>query len=162
MVRREPSREPEGGVIAMALSPFRGFSDMQSEVDRLFNEMVGDLFRGRRGRGAASVWSPAMEAYASNGDLVLRFDLPGVFLEDVDITLEDHTLTVSGVRKGVAEEAPHYLLELPYGEFRRSVTVPEGSDADSIKASLKDGVLEIVLPGATAEAEPKKIAIETA
>ncbi len=147
----------------MALSPFRGFSDMQSEVDRLFNEMVGDLFRGRRGRGAASsVWSPAMEAYASDGDLVLCFDLPGVSLDDVDITLEDHTLSVSGVRKGVAEEAPHYLLELPYGEFRRSVTVPEGSDADSIKATYRDGVLQIVLPGATAEAEPKRIAIETA
>ena len=146
----------------MALSPFRGFSDAQSEVDRLFNEMVGDLFSGRRGRSAARVWAPAMEAYASNGDLVLRFDLPGVSLEDVDITLENHTLTVSGVRKAVAEEAPHLLLELPYGEFRRSVTVPEGSDADSIKATYKDGVLEIVLPGATAEVEPKKIAIETA
>ncbi len=145
----------------MALSPFRGFSDVQSEVDRLFNEMVGDLFSGRRGRSAARVWSPAMEAYASNGDLVLRFDLPGVTLEDVDITIENHTLTVSGVRKAVAEEAPHYLLELPYGEFRRSVTVPEGSDADSIRAIYKDGVLEIVLPGATVEVEPKRIAIET-
>ncbi len=146
----------------MALSPFRGFSDVQSEVDRLFNEMVGDLFSGRRGRGAARVWSPAMEAYTHDGDLVLRFDLPGVTLEDVDITLENHTLTVSGVRKAVAEEAPHYVLELPYGEFRRSVTVPEGSDAGSIKATYKDGVLEIVLPGATAETKPKKIAIETA
>jgi HSP20 family protein len=147
----------------MALSPFRGFSDAQSEVDRLFNEMVGDLFSGRRGRSAAPrVWSPPMEAYANNGDLVLRFDLPGVSLEDVDITLENHTLTVSGVRKAVAEEAPHLLLELPYGEFRRSVTVPEGSDADSIKATYKDGVLEIVLPGATAKIEPKRIAIETA
>ena len=93
---------------------------------------------------------------------MLRFDLPGVSLEDVDITLEDHTLTLSGVRKGVAEEAPHYLLELPYGEFRRSVTVSEGSDADSIKATYRDGVVQIVLPGATAEAEPKRIAIETA
>jgi HSP20 family protein len=146
----------------MALSPFRGFSDAQSEVDRLFNEMVGDLFSGRRGRSAARVWSPAMEAYASNGDLVLRFDLPGVSLEDVDITLENHTLTVSGVRKAVAEEAPHLLLEPPYGEFKRAVTVPEGSDADAIKATYKDGVLEIVLPGATAEVEPKRIAIETA
>jgi HSP20 family protein len=145
----------------MALSPFRGFSDVQSEVDRLFNEMVGDVFSGRRARSAARVWSPPMEAYASNGDLVLRFDLPGVTLEDVDITLENHTLTVSGVRKAVAEEAPHYLLELPYGEFRRSVTVPEGSDADSIRATYKDGVLEIVLPSATVEVEPKRIAIET-
>jgi HSP20 family protein len=144
----------------MALSPFRGFSDVQSEVDRLFNEMVGDLFSARRGRGTARVWSPPMEAYASNGDLVLRFDLPGVTLEDVDITLEDRTLTVSGVRQAVAEEAPHYLLELPYGGFSRSVTVPEGGAADSIKATYKDDVLEIVLPGVTAEAEPKKIAIE--
>jgi HSP20 family protein len=146
----------------MALSPFRGFSDAQSEVDRLFNEMVGDLFSGSRGRSATRVWAPPMEAYASNGDLVLRFDLPGVSLEDVDITLENHTLTVSGVRKAVAEEAPHLLLEPPYGEFKRAVTVPEGSDADSIKATYKDGVLEIVLPGATAEVEPKRIAIETA
>ena len=83
-------------------------------------------------------------------------------MEDVDITLEDRTLTVSGGRKGVAEEAPHYLLELPYGEFRRSVTVPEGGDAASIKATYKDGVLEIVLSGTTAEVEPKRIAIETA
>ena len=146
----------------MALSPFRGFSDVQSEVDRLFNEMVGDVFSGRRGRSAARVWSPPMEAYASNGDLMLRFDLPGVTMEDVDITLENRTLTVSGVRKAVAEEAPHLLLEIPYGEFRRSVTVPENSDVASIKATYKDGVLEIVLPGATAEAEPKRIAIETA
>ena len=146
----------------MTLSPFRGFSDAQSEVDRLFNEMVGDLLSGRRGRGAARVWSPPMEVFANNGDLVLRFDLPGVVLEDVDITLEDRTLTVSGVRKGVAEEVSHYLLEVPYGEFRRSVTVPEGGDADSIKATYKDGVLEIVLPGLTVEAKPKKKAIETA
>jgi HSP20 family protein len=146
----------------MALSPFRGFSDAQSEVDRLFNEMMGDLFSGRRGRGAAKVWSPPMEAYSSNGDLVIRFDLPGVTLNDVNITLEEHTLTVSGVRKGVAEEASHYVLEVSYGEFRRSVTVPEGGDADSIKATYKEGVLEIVLPGATAEVQPKKIAIEVA
>jgi HSP20 family protein len=69
-------------------------------------------------------------------------------------------VTVSGVRKAIAEEAPHYLLELPYGEFGRSVSVPDSSDADSIKATYKDGVLEIVLPGVTAEAELKKIAIE--
>lgn len=145
----------------MALSPFRGFSDAQSEVDRLFKEMMSDLLSGRRGRGAAKVWSPPMEAFASNGDLVLRFDLPGVILDDVDITLEERTLIVSGVRKGVTEEASHYVLEVPYGEFRRSVTVPVGNDADSIKATYKDGVLEIVLPGATTEIEPKKIAIET-
>ncbi len=148
----------------MALTPLRGFWDMQSEMDRLFGEMVGDLFGGRRRRGVAAptVWTPLMEAFARGDDLVIHADLPGVALEDVDITLEGSTLTIGGTRKGLAEEngVRHYIRELPYGEFRRSVTVPEGVDPDAIKAKLEHGVLEVVLPGAVAEVQPKKIAIE--
>src|SRR3712207_2485335 len=144
----------------MALTPFRRFWDTQSEVDRLFNEMVGGLF-GRQRRGTAPrAWTPPMEAFARDGDLVIRADLPGCALEDVEITLEDSTLTLSGTRKGAPEEASYYLAELPYGEFRGSVTIPEGVDADSIKARLTDGVLELVLPGAVTEVQPKRIAIE--
>ncbi len=144
----------------MALTPFRGFWDTQSEVDRLFNEMVGGLF-GRQRRGTAPrVWTLPMEAFARDGDLVIRADVPGCALEDVEITYEDSTLTISGTRKGAPEEANYYLAELPYGEFRRSVTIPEGVDADSIKARLTDGVLELVLPGAVTEVQPKRIAIE--
>ena len=148
----------------MTLTPFRGFWDAQSEVDRLFDDMVGNLFgKQRRGAAAPMVWTPLMEAYARGDDLVLHTDLPGVALEDVDITLDGDTLTISGTRKGAPEEdgIRHYLRELPYGEFRRSVVVPEGVDPDSIKARLENGVLEVVLPGAVAEAQPKKIAIET-
>jgi len=101
-----------------------------------------------------------MEAFARDSDLVIRADVPGCALEDVEITLEDSTLTLSGTRKGAPEEASYYLAELPYGEFRRSVTVPEGIEADSIKARLTDGVLELVLPGALTEVQPKRIAIE--
>src|SRR3712207_8894660 len=61
---------------------------------------------------------------------LFRSDLPGCALEDVEITLEDSTLTLSGTRKGAPEEASYYLAELPYGEFRGSVTIPEGVDAD--------------------------------
>ena len=148
----------------MTLDAFRGFWDMQSELDRLLDNMVGDPFGGRRRGGAApTVWVPLMEAYARGDDLVLHADLPGIALEDVDITLDGNTLTISGTRKGAPEEdgVRHYLRELPYGEFRRSVVVPEGVDPDSIKARLENGVLEVVLPGAVAEAQPKKIAIET-
>ncbi len=147
------------------LTPLRGFSDTQSEFDRLFNSMVGDLF-GRRGVQNATTrtpWAPRLEAYAKDGDLVLHYDLPGVGLEEVEITLDGNVLTVSGERQAATEEGvSYYLNELPYGEFGRSVTVPEGVDADAIKTRFENGVLEVVLPGAVQEVQPKRIAIETA
>jgi HSP20 family protein len=93
---------------------------------------------------------------------VLHADLPGVSLGDVDITLDGNVLTISGERKAATQEesVSYYLNELPYGAFRRSVAVPEGVDADSIKARLENGILEVVLPGATVQLEPKRIAIE--
>ena len=146
------------------LSPFRGgFWDIQSEFDRMFDEMVGDLFgRRRRGVATATSWAPGLEAYARDGDLVLRADLPGCRIEDVDITLEGNVLTISGERRPVSEEGvSYYLREVPYGAFRRSVTVPEGVDTGDIRARLENGVLEVVLPGAAREVAPKRISIET-
>ncbi len=144
----------------MALTPFRGFWDAQSELDSVFNDMVRN-FLGTRRQGAQQLWAPRLEAFAKDGDLVLHYDLPGVGFEDVDITLDANVLTVSGERKAVTEEdINYYVNELPYGAFRRSVTVPEGVDADSIKARFENGVLEVVLPEATTQLEPKKIAIE--
>ena len=84
----------------------------------------------------------------------------------MDITLDANVLTISGERKGTTQEGEgvsyfsYYLNELPYGAFRRSVTVPEGVDAESIRARFENGVLEVVLPGATTQLEPKRIAIE--
>ena len=147
------------------LAPFRGFRDTQSEFDRLFNSMVGDLF-GRRGVQnvtTRTTWTPRLEAYGKDGDLVLHYDLPGVGLEEVEITLDGNVLTVSGERQAATEEGvSYYLNELPYGAFARSVSVPEGVDAEAIKARFENGVLEVVLPGAVQEAQPKRIAIETA
>jgi HSP20 family protein len=146
----------------MTLAPFRGFWDMQSEVDRLFNDVVGDLLsRRREGVARERLWAPRLEAFAREGDLVIHADLPGVALDDVDITLEGTTLTISGERKLTAGDGiDYYLRETPSGAFRRSVVVPEGVDPDTIKARLENGVLELVLPDALAEIQPKKIAIE--
>jgi HSP20 family protein len=151
----------------MALTPFRGFWDTQSEFDRMFNDVMRDFLGRAAGRGGAGaqeqLWAPRLEAFAKDGDLVLHADLPGVSLEDVDITLDANVLTISGERKVATEEnVNYYLNELPYGAFRRSVTVPEGVDADSIKARFENGVLEVVLPSAVQELQPKKIAIEGA
>jgi len=115
----------------------------------------------RRTGETQQLWAPRLEAFAKDGDLVLHYDLPGAGLEDVDITLDGNVLTISGERKVLTEEGVNYYLnELPYGAFRRSVSVPEGVDADAIKARFENGVLEVVLPGAVQEIEPKKIAIE--
>ncbi len=151
----------------MALTPFRGFWDTQSEFDRMFNDVMRDfLGRSARREGAGTqeqLWGPRLEAYAKDGDLVLHADLPGVSLEDVDITLDANVLTISGERKAATEEnVNYYLNELPYGAFSRSVTVPEGVEADSIKGRFENGVLEVMLPGAVQELQPKKIAIEGA
>jgi HSP20 family protein len=150
----------------MALTPFRGFWDTQSEFDHMFNDVMRDVFGRAAGRGGAGtreqLWAPRLEAFAKDGDLVLHADLPGVSLEDVDITLDANVLTISGERKGTTQEGEgvsYYLNELPYGAFRRSVTVPEGVDAESIRARFENGVLEVVLPGATTQLEPKRIAI---
>ena len=146
----------------MALTPFRsGFWDAQSELDSMFNDMVRNFLGTRRGgTQQQQLWTPRLEAFAKDGDLVLHYDLPGVALEDVDITLDANVLSVSGERRGATEGVNYYLNELPYGAFRRSVTVPEGVDADSIKARFENGVLEVVLPEATTQLEPKRIAIE--
>jgi HSP20 family protein len=148
----------------MALTPFRGFWDAQSEFDRMFNNVMRDFLGTRRRSDVGTqqqLWAPRLEAFAKDGDLVIHADLPGVSLEDVDITLDGNVLTISGERKGTTQEGvSYYLNELPYGQFRRSVAVPEGVDADSIKARFENGVLEVLLPGATVELQPKRIAIE--
>src|SRR5688500_11357056 len=90
----------EGGVRIM-LSPFRGFYDAQSEVDRLFNEMLGGLSRGRgrQGGGQLAEWAPAVDVLTKDDDLVIRAELPGLKQEDVDITLQNGVLTISGEHK---------------------------------------------------------------
>jgi HSP20 family protein len=148
----------------MMLASLRNFWDVQSEADRLFDSMVSAVLGGRRGGGEQNrPWVPPMESYARKGDLVIRVDLPGVALEEVDVALEGGMLTISGIRKVQTEDgATHYLEELPHGEFRRSVAIPEVAASDSVKARLENGVLDVVLPGAVDESQTKKeIVIET-
>lgn len=147
----------------MTLAPLRKLWDAQSEMDRLFEGMLSTMLGRRRGGGAEHTppWVPPLDAYAREGNLVILADLPGVALEDVEITLEGGMLTISGIRKAETEDVDSYLRELPHGEFRRSVAVPEVADPESVKARLENGVLELLLPGVVAEAPPKKIAIAT-
>jgi HSP20 family protein len=150
----------------MAMSPFRGrgFYDVQSEMNRLFDEMFGGLTRrsGGQQRVQASEWAPAIDVVQKEGDLVVRAELPGVKLDDVDITVHDGVLTITGERK-VEQETEHggYLVrERRHGSFRRSMQLPEGVDEDKIRARFQDGVLEVTLEEAAAVREPRRIQVE--
>lgn len=142
------------------LSPFRGFRDLQSEMDRMMGEAFGRIPR----RIEPTEWAPAIDAVIDNGNLVIKAELPGMKREDVDISFHDGVLTVSGEHKEEEEkEDSRYLLkERRYGSFRRSMTLPQGVDEDNIKASFKEGVLEVTVEGGASEieAQPKRIEIE--
>jgi len=151
----------------MAMSPFRGrgFYDVQSEMNRLFDDMFGSFMRrpgGQHQRSQLTEWAPAMDVLQRDGDLLVRAELPGVKLEDVDITVHDRVLTVSGERKVEEEQerGGYYVRERRQGTFRRSMTLPEGVDEESIRARFEDGVLEVTIEGAAAVREPKRIQIE--
>ncbi|HET7478068.1 MAG TPA: Hsp20/alpha crystallin family protein [Rubrobacteraceae bacterium] len=146
------------------LSPFRGFMDVQGEFDRLFDEMMRNVpWRGSGQRSAKpATWAPAIDVLTKDGDLLIRAELPGVKQEDVDITLSQGLLTISG-KSGAEREEQHggyYVRERRQGSFRRSIALPEGTDESKIQARFEDGVLEVTVTGAAAIEEPKRIQIE--
>ena len=149
----------------MALSPFRGFYDMQSEMNRMFDEVFGDVARrsGRQQGDAPTSWAPVLDVLQEDGDVVVRAELPGVRPDDVDITLHNGVLTISGERKAEEqrEGSGYYVRERRYGSFRRSMTLPQGVDESSIRARFDDGVLEVRVSGAAAVQEPRRIQIES-
>jgi HSP20 family protein len=149
------------------MSPYRGrgFYDVQSEVNRLFDQMFGGLARqaGTQQRQQASEWAPSIDVLQREGDLVVRAELPGVKPEDVDITLHEGVLTVSGRREEAREEerGGYLVRERRSGSFRRSLQLPERVDESAVRARFENGVLEVSVAGAAAVREPKRIQIET-
>ena len=160
----------EEEVKKMSLSPFRGgrgFWDPLSEVNRMFDDMFGGLARrpGGQQRGQQlTEWAPAVDVLQRDGDLVVRAELPGVRAEDVDITLQDNVLTLSGERREEHEEqrGGYYVRERRRGTFSRSMTLPEGVNEDSIRARYENGVLEVTIEGAAGVREPRRIQVESA
>jgi HSP20 family protein len=150
------------------LSPFRGsrgFWDPLSEMNRMLDRMSSTPTRWwQNGEEARQLteWAPSIDVLTKDGNLVVRAELPGIKQEDVDITLHDRVLTISGERKAEQEEerGGYYVRERRYGSFSRSLTLPEGIDESKVHARYDDGVLEVTVEGAAAVQEPKRIQIE--
>jgi HSP20 family protein len=134
---------------------------MQQDMSRLLH----NLTRGGNGEEAsweASTWTPPVDLYETDSDFVLKADLPGFRSEDIHIDVRDRTLTVRGERtqETEAKDEHYYRRERSYGRFQRVFTLPTPLDAEKVRASFKDGMLELHLPKHEA-AKPKRIAIQS-
>jgi HSP20 family protein len=126
-----------------------------SEFNRLFDTLFQPVNSSQR-------WAPAMDLVEADDHFVLKADLPGLADDDVSIEVQDGTLTISGERKSEHEkrEKGWYRLERSFGKFSRTLTLPEGVDAEKIEASFDKGVLEVRIPKPE-ERKPRRISIGT-
>jgi len=139
--------------------PVRELTSLQSEMNRLFNSFFDAPTSP--GNGGARRWVPAMDLVEADDHFVLKADLPGLAEGDVAIEVEGDVLTVSGERKAEHEQRGEgfHRIERAFGSFRRSLTLPEGVDPESVTASFTNGVLEVRIPKPE-ERKPRKVAIQ--
>ncbi len=143
--------------------PFRDLMDIHGELNRLFARSYAPGESGAEGELPAAgrgTWTPALDMYEEDDAIVLTVELPGLDPDDVDVTVDDSMLTISGSRSFSQEtdEEHYHRIERRYGAFRRSVRLPATADANRIEAAFDKGVLRVRVPKAE-EAKPKKILV---
>jgi HSP20 family protein len=140
--------------------PWDGFSQVRDEMNRLlkaqFDEQDSD-----NSRVVTSHWAPAVDIKEEQSRFVIYADLPGVKVDDIEITMEKGVLTVRGERKLEKEEdrSSFRRIERSRGTFYRRFSLPDSADAERIQAKSRDGVLEIVIPKQE-KSQPRKIAVQ--
>lgn len=141
------------------LAPFNDLNRIRNEIDRLFQYPFSALTQGA---SFFEGWTPALDIYEDKDKYVAKAEMPGMKKEDIDVSLEGNTLTVSGERKQEEEkkEGDTYRAERFFGRFQRSVTLPAAVDPNKIEATYKDGVLTVTVPK-TDEAKRKQIEVKT-
>jgi HSP20 family protein len=134
------------------------WANLRDDLDTLLE--LPFLTGGARQAQLFTGWTPALDLYQNNDNVVAVVELPGMRKEDIEISLQDGMLTIGGERKseesGDGENASR--TERFTGKFRRSVTLPTRVDANQVNASYKDGLLTVTLPKAE-EAKPKQIQV---
>ena len=140
--------------------PFRNLVDIQGEVNRLFDNFLGRP--APAGSSAGRAWLPAVDMHETKDDLVLKVELPGVREKDVTVSITGDLLTIKGERRWSEEEGrdQKFLhVERVHGQFERLIQLPMAVQADKVKATYRDGVLEVTLPKAE-ELKPREIKID--
>ena len=138
-----------------AWSDLGRFSSLRNQIDRLFEAPLAELARNSN---LLSGWTPAFDIYENKDNLVVAAELPGMRKEDIEISLHDGSLSISGERRSEtkSEEAEVCRSERFFGRFQRTVGLPTPVNPGKVKAQYKDGILTVTLPK-TEEAKPKQI-----
>jgi len=141
----------------MSLTHYDPLSNFPSSF-RTFEDAVARMLNEPRG---ARPWSPSVDIYENENELVLEADLPDVKLEDIEVRVENQTLTLKGERKFEKNQNSrgYHRIERSYGTFVRSFSVPASVDAEKVVAEYKSGVLTVKLPKKEA-AKPRQVKIE--
>lgn len=140
--------------------PFRDLVGLQERMNRMFDESFRGAGRSGEDWGLGGAWAPAVDIYEQDGNIVVKAELPGVDPKDVDVRVENNTLTLRGERKidNEVKQENYHRVERSYGTFTRSFSLPSVLDQEKIKAEYKDGVLKVTLPKHE-QAKPKQINI---
>jgi HSP20 family protein len=140
--------------------PFREFSTLQDRMNRLF----GDVYLRDEEVAQRGSWVPPVDIYETDlHDLVIKAELPDMTREDIEVTVENQTLTLRGTKKPPADVKDDQFrrVERHYGPFTRSFTLPNTVDAGKVAAEYRNGVLTVKLPFRE-EAKPRTINVEVA
>ncbi len=139
--------------------PFRDLVTLRERMNRLFEDAVSTA-RSEEKDMISSSWAPAVDIYEDEKQLVLTAEIPGIDEKDVEIKIEDNTLSIHGERKLEKEtkEENYHRIERAYGSFYRSFTLPNHIDQDKIQAEHENGVLKISMPKRP-ELQPRKVKI---
>lgn len=137
--------------------PFRGLNTLQEQVNRLFEDSFA---RTHSGQAELASWAPAVDIFETENELVVKADLPDVAEKDLDIRVENNTLTIRGERKFSSEvhEDNYLRVERAYGSFSRSFSLPNTVNTEGIHADYHNGVLTVRMPKRE-ETKPKQIKI---
>jgi HSP20 family protein len=144
-------------------NPYGILRQLTGEMERFFESPTSRIAgEARPIEGAA--WSPSLDVFEKDGTLVVRADLPGLTKDEVQVEVTDEAITLKGERKKEIEEKKEgfYRLERAYGSFYRAVPLPEGIKPEDVKATFKNGVLEVTapLPAAKKETKARRVDIQ--
>jgi HSP20 family protein len=141
----------------MSLIKYSPFADFDLVPSRMFQDMNRFFATEPNGRP----WVPAVDIQETENELILKADVPEVEMKDIDVRLENGTLTIRGERKFDAKknEGGWHRVERGYGSFERAFTVPETVNPEAVKADYKNGVLTVTLPKKEV-AKPRQIKVD--
>jgi HSP20 family protein len=136
-------------------SPLDQLSSLRDEINRLF-----EVPANGNASGVFNTWAPALDLYENKDTLLLKSELPGMKREDIDISVHENTITISGERHNEKkyEGSETSRSERFFGRFQRTLTLPKKVDSAGIKAIYRDGILTVTLPKAP-EAKPRQIEV---